>query len=66
MTYEELANEVVKDYEDVYMIMRKKIPDALKSLTSVSMVVFSTGCSKMMITSPFNYIMPFIMTSQIR
>ncbi len=34
MTYEELANEVVKDYEDVYMIMRKKIPDALKSLRS--------------------------------
>lgn len=40
MTYEELANEVVKDYEDVYMIMRKKILDALKSLTSVSIGCF--------------------------
>ncbi len=32
MSYEELANEVAKDYEDVNMIMRKKIPDVLKVL----------------------------------
>ena len=30
MSYEELANEVAKDYMDVSIIMRKKMPDALK------------------------------------
>lgn len=29
MSYEELANEVAKDYMDVSIIMRKKMPDAL-------------------------------------
>lgn len=32
MSYEELANEVAKDYVGVSEIMHKKIPDALKSL----------------------------------
>lgn len=32
MSYEELANEVAKDYEDVREIMQRKMPDALKAL----------------------------------
>ena len=45
MSYEELANEVAKDYMDVSIIMRKKMPDALKYFRRQSkfpMLLFST------------------------
>ena len=48
MSYEELANEVAKDYMDVSMIMRKKMPDALKYFRRQSrfpMFLFSTVTS---------------------
>ena len=48
MSYEELANEVAKDYMDVSIIMRKKMPDALKYFRRQSkfpMFLFSTVTS---------------------